>query len=99
MFDFLSFLSNPLILLAVACPVVLFLGIFMGSILSQPRKNRVIKVSPESGRGIELQVREEDATNLYCDPVGAIPPQRFIKRLNAFTIVKKGFFKLQNYAC
>lgn len=99
MFDFLGFLNNPLILLAIACPVILLVGILLGHIVSQPKKNRVIKVSPESGRGVELQVREEDSTNLYCDPVGSIPPQRFIKRLNAFTIIKKGWFKLQNYAC
>ena len=98
MFDFLSIFNNPLILLAVACPVVLLVGILVGNFVSQPSKNRVLKISPESGRGIELEVKDEDATNLHCDPVGNIPPQKFIKRLNAFTIIKKGWFKLKNYA-
>lgn len=70
----------------------------MGYVVSQPRSNKVLKIAPESGRGIELNVNEEDTTNIYCKPVGNIPPQRFIKLYNAFTIVRKGWFKLQNYA-
>lgn len=98
MFDFLNIFSNPLILLAVTCPVVLLVGVLMGNYVSQPSKNRVLKISPESGRGIELDVKSEDATNVYCSPVGNIPPQKFVKRVNAFTIVKKGWLRLQNYA-
>lgn len=95
MFDFLG---NPLILLAIVSPLLLFLGILVGNALSQPRKNRVLKLSPETGRGVELEVNEEDELNIRCDPVGNIPPQRFIKLHDAFNIVKKGWFKIQNYA-
>ena len=103
MFDFdfsgfWTFLQNPIVLLSIIAPVLFFFGLILGNIVSQPRKNRVLKVSPESGRGIELKVKSEDATTLYCNAVGKIPPQRFIKRLAAYTIVKKGFMKLQNYA-
>lgn len=73
-------------------------GVLLGHGLSQPRKNRVLQIAPESGRGRELEVKESDATNLRCDPVGNIPPQRFIKTYEAINIVKKGWFKLQNYA-
>lgn len=93
-----EFLSNPLVLLSLVSPLLVMLGILAGYVLSQPRKNRVLKVSPESGRGVELEVKEEDAINVYCDPVGNIPPQRFIKRLNAYSIIRKGWFKIQNYA-
>ena len=94
----LEFFTNPLVLLSILAPILVFIGISSGYYLSQPRKNRVLKISPESGRGVELEVKSEDATNVYCDPVGDIPPQRFIKRLNAFSIIKKGWMKLQNYA-
>jgi len=43
-------------------------------------------------------VKEEDAMNLRCDPVGPTPPQRFIKRQPALNIITKGFLKLKNYA-
>lgn len=94
----LDILANPLVLFAIAVPVFLFVGILVGTWLSQPRKNRVLKVSPESGMGVEYEVASEDSVNAYCDPVGDTPPQRFIKRHQALNILRKGFFKLTNYA-
>lgn len=89
---------NPWILLMITAPIMLFFGLIGGNLLSQPRKNRVIKISPENHRGVELEIKSEDAINVYCDPVGKMPPQRFIKRLSAFNIIRKGWLKLQNYA-
>lgn len=93
-----EFLNNPIILLACVVPIILFLGFILGNFFSQPRKARVLKVSPESFRGVELEVKAEDSVSVYCDSVGNIPPQKFIKRLNAYNIAKKGWFKLQNFA-
>ena len=94
----LNFLMNPWILLLILAPVMLLVGILAGNFSSQPRKNRVIKLAPESHIGIELEVKSEDAVNIYCDPVGKTPPQRFIKILNPYNIAKKGFLKIYNYA-
>ena len=70
----------------------------MGVWLTQPRKNRVLKIEPESGRGVDLEVESEDTVNAYCKPVAHTPPQRFIKRHKALNVIRKGPFKLQNYA-
>jgi len=98
LFEFLAFLWNPWILLLIVSPLLLVLGLVLGNIFSQPRRNRVLKVDPESHRGVELEVKSEDAVNIYCNAVGKMPPQRFIKRLNPFNILRKGWLKLQNYA-
>jgi len=84
--------------LIIIPPILLVLGLILGNLSSQPRKNRVLKISPEAHRGVELEVKEEDAVNIYCNPVGKMPPQRFIKRLQPFNILRKGWLKLQNYA-
>ena len=97
-FGIFDIFANPLILLLISLPAFLLVGILLGTYLSQPRRNRVLKIAPESGRGVELEVKEEDAVNAYCDPVGNIPPQRFIKRLQAISVVRKGFLRLSNYA-
>lgn len=94
----LDFLLNPWILLLIISPIVFLFGIIGGNLLSQPRKNRVIKLAPESHIGVELEVKSEDAVNIYCDAVGKTPPQRFIKILNPYNIAKKGFLKIYNYA-
>jgi len=96
--DFLNVLANPWILITIISPVVLFLGLFLGNWLSQPRKNVVLKLDPQSHRGVSLQVREEDAVTVYCDRVGKMPPQKFIKRLNPYNILQKGWLKLSNFA-
>lgn len=96
--NILNFLLNPWILLMIISPLLFLFGIIGGNLLSQPRKNRVLKVSPESHRGVELEIKSEDAINVYCPPVGNMPPQRFIKRLSAFNIIRKGWLRLQNYA-
>lgn len=99
MLDFvIGLFTNPLILLLILSPILLFLGIIIGNYVSQPRKNIVMKVSPESHRGVQLDIKDEDAVNVYCDPVGKIPPQRFIKRLSPFNIVRKGWLRLQNFS-
>lgn len=72
-------------------------GIVFGNYLSQPRKPRVIKIAPESGRGVEYEVDEENAANVYCKAVGKTPPQRFIKLYPAMNILRKGWFKLTQY--
>jgi len=96
--DIIGLFSNPLILFAIFTPILVLVGILLGAYLVQPRRNRVIQISPESGRGIDFEVKEEDAMNLRCDPVGPTPPQRFIKRQPALNIITKGFLKLKNYA-
>jgi len=95
MFDFLL---NPLILFLVSIPVFLFTGIILGTYLSKPRQNRVLKLSPESGRGINFAVDSEDTVNLYCKPVGNIDPHRFVRLNAAYTIIQKGFMKINSYA-
>lgn len=82
----------------MAVPVVLFIGLLIGVHFSQPRKNRVLALNPETGRGVEYEIDGEDNVNVYCPPVGNTPPQRFIKRQDAFNIIRKGAFKIQTYA-
>lgn len=99
MLDFvIGMFTNPLILMMILSPLLLFLGIIVGNYISQPRKNQVLKVDPNSHRGVQLDIKDEDSVNVYCDPVGKIPPQRFIKRLSPFNIVKKGWLRLQNFS-
>lgn len=96
--DVLNFLVNPLVLLLMALPILLFVGIYVGVWLTHPRKNRILKIEPESGRGIDYEVESEDTVNAYCKSVANSPPQRFIKRHKALNIIRRGPFKLQNYA-
>lgn len=96
--EILDFLANPIILLLITIPVMLLIGLLLGVYASQPRRNRVIQIAPESGRGIEYEVEKEDTINAYCNPVSNSPPQRFIKLHQAFNIVRHGFMKPQNYA-
>jgi len=96
--DFLNFLLNPLFLLIVAIPLCCFIGILVGTWLSQPRHPRVLKISPEQGRGEDLEVEREDTVNVHCPAIGNSPPQRFIKRHEALNIVRRSFLKLQTYA-
>ena len=79
-------------------PLFVFIGIYVGVWLTQPRKNRVIRIDPESGRGIEYDIQHEDTVNALCKPVGNTPPQRFIKLHKALNVIRKGPFKLQNYS-
>lgn len=94
----LEVILNPFILMMISGALCLIVGLFLGVYQSQPRRNMVIQISPDTGRGLEFSVKEEDTVNLNCSPVGSIPPQRFIKLLDAYNIVRKGFLKLQNYA-
>jgi len=96
-FSILSIFLNPFFLLAMMIPVVGFLFLYIGVYISQPRKNRIIQIAPETGRGRDYEVAKEDAVNLYCNPLGESPPQRFIKLYDAFNIVRKGPFKLQHF--
>ena len=96
--DVLAFLANPLVLLLIAFPILLLVGIYVGVWLTHPRKNRVLQIDPASGRGIDFEVDKEDTINAYCKPVGNTPPQRFIKLQKALNIIRKGPFKIQNYA-
>jgi hypothetical protein len=96
--DLAAVFLNPFFLLFISIPITILLGILVGTWLSQPRKARVLKISPESGRGEELEIESEDTINAYCDPVGNSPPQRFIKRHQALNVMRKGFLKLQTYA-
>ena len=98
MTEVLNFLANPLVLLLIAFPDLLFVGIYVGVWLTHPRKNRILKIEPESGRGIDYEVESEDTVNAYCKSVANSPPQRFIKQHKALNIIRKGPFKLQNYA-
>lgn len=78
--------------------MLIFVGIFVGVWLSQPRKTRLIRIDTESGRGVEYVIDREDTVNALCKPVGDTPPQRFIKIHKALNILRKGPFKLQNYS-
>lgn len=93
----LDILANPLILFLISTPTVLIVGVILGTWLSQPRKPKVLQVSPESGRGTLFDIDSEDSVNAYCNPVGNTPPQRFIKRFEALNVIKRGPFKLQNF--
>jgi len=94
----LNFLMNPIVLLAIAMPILLFLGILLGNYLSQPKSNRVIEIAPDSYRATEFQVKEQDAVNLRADSVGNTPPKRFLKNADPYNVVTKGWMKLKNYA-
>jgi len=91
-------LANPLILLLISFPVLIFVGIYVDVWLTHPRKHRVLQIEPETSRAIDFQVESEDTVNAYCKPVANSPPQRFIKLHNALNVVRKGPFRLQNYA-
>lgn len=97
----IDILTNPLMLILETGSGMLMLGLFLGVYMSQPRKNKVIQFSPESGRGIEYNVDKEDEINIKCDSVLNTPPQKFMKYplQTGYNIVKKGIFKrLHNYA-
>lgn len=96
--EILNFIANPLILILIAIPVCILVGIYVGVWLTTPRKNRIIQIDPESGRGVEFEVQNEDTINAYCKPVGDTPPQRFIKLHKPYNITRKAIFKLQSYA-
>ena len=93
----LGFIAQPLVLIILAIPLAILVGVLLGVYLSQPRHNLVIAVSTETGRGTEYEAIEEDAVTLRCNPVGNSPPQRFIKIYNAMNVTRKSFFKLQNF--
>lgn len=96
--DIFSILANPLVLFMIAVPVFILVGILVGTWLSQPRKPRVLKVQPESGRGEELEIEKEDTVNVYCPAIANNePPQRFIKRHQALNVLRKGWLKLSTY--
>lgn len=65
------------------------LGVFVGIYLSKPKKNQVWKVMPNDYRGIDLNVREENAMSLHCEPMKGMPPQRFLKYRGGYTVVQK----------
>ena len=96
--DVLNFIANPLILLLIAIPVLIFVGIYVGIWLTHPRKNRVLQIDLESGRAIDFEVDKEDTINAYCKPVGTIPQQRFLKLHTPLNVIRNGPFKIQNYA-
>jgi hypothetical protein len=96
--EILEFLLQPFVLLLISIPMTILVGIIIGTWLSQPRKPRVIQIAPESGRGREYDVESEDNVNAYCHSIENEPPQRFIKRYQALNILRKGWFKLSNYA-
>lgn len=71
------------------------LGILLGMILSRPKKNQVWKIIPGDNRGYDLDVVEENALSLYCEPIGTLPPQRFMKYRPGFTTeIKRRFGRL-----
>lgn len=96
--DILNIIANPLILLLIAFPVLIFVGIYVGVWLTHPRKNRVLQIELESGRAVDHEVHSEDTVNAYCNPVANNPPQRFVKCHKALNVIRKGPFRLQTYA-
>ena len=98
----LEVLANPIVLIVLASSVMAIVGLMLGVYVSQPRKDQVIQFSPETGRGIQYDVQEQDEIRVRCKAVMNTPPQRFMKKplQNAYNIVRKGvlFGKLQNYA-
>jgi len=90
-------LTNPIIMFLYSIPILILFGVLLGTWLSQPRKPRVLKVQPESGRGEELEIEREDAVNVYCPAISNTPPQRFIKRHQALNIMRKSWLKLTTY--
>lgn len=77
------------------------LGILIGLWLSKPKKNQVCKLIPEDARGYDLDVVEENANFIYCDPIETLPPQRFLKFRKGFTVTQKRrwgrFLKINRY--
>jgi preprotein translocase subunit Sss1 len=98
LFDILTFLANPLVLILLALPTLIFIGIWIGVWLSQPRKNRVYKIDPTNSTGIEYEVESQDTVNAYCKSVGNTPPQRFITMQNPINFIRNGVFRLQNFS-
>lgn len=86
----LDVLANPVILIMLSSVVMAVVGLMLGVYISQPRKDRVIQFSPETGRGIEYDVSEQDEVRVRCKPVMNTPPQRFVKTplQNAYNIVR-----------
>ena len=55
----LEVLANPIILIVLASSVMAIVGLMLGVYVSQPRKDQVIQFSPETGRGIQYDVRNK----------------------------------------
>jgi len=68
------------------------LGILIGMMLSRPRKNQVWKIVPGDNRGYDLNVLTENALSLHCEPIGTLPPQRFMKFRPGITTQVRGRF-------
>lgn len=96
--SFINFLFDPIILLIITLPIVAFIFLLVGIYVSQPRKNRIQQIAPESGRGKDYEVKHEDAVYMECDPIENEPPQHFVKTGQAFNMIRKGFLKVSNYA-
>jgi len=78
---------------------MIIVGFFVGAYYSSPRKDRVQKVAPENGRGTDYEAKSQDGINVYCDPLGNEPPQKFIKTGYALNMIRKGLLgRLTHYA-
>lgn len=65
------------------------LGIWIGFYLSRPKRNQMMKLIPSDARGYDLDVIEENAFSVHCEPIETLPPQRFIKYRGSYTITQK----------
>jgi len=68
------------------------LGILLGLLLSRPKKNQVFKILPNEHRGFDLNVIKEHAMFLHAEPIGDLPPQRFLKYRPGITVLIKRRF-------
>ncbi len=74
----------------------LVLGVFLGLILSQPKKHLVLKYLPGENRGYELEVERESNIMLHCKPFPNIPLQRFVKWRRASVFARVGRRRVTN---
>lgn len=97
--SFLSWLFNPFILLIFSVPITAVVFLLAGMYVSQPKKDRVVQLSPESGTGKEYDINIQDSTEMGCKPLlKGEAPQRFLKTGQAYNVIKKTAWKLQSSA-
>ncbi len=89
--SFLDILFSPLVIIAMMVPIMIILGIFIGSYLSSTHKDVVQSIQPETGRGTQYEAKEQDSKNIYCNPMGKEPTKHFIKTGSAINMAMKGF--------
>lgn len=83
---FRIFLENFNIFTPIFMAFALPLGIYLGLWLARPKKNQVCKILIGDKRGYDLDILQENAVSLECNPHKRMPPQRFLRYRSGFTI-------------